>query len=120
MGGTIRENTELLKEMIEYCIESGYDPVLISTPLSEELNKKFSKEFVDKALYENIDAANVYNIPYLDYRTSPLFQNNPDMFWNGVDWLSVDGRRTFMDILNRDYLQKCTFSDIGIRDCPGC
>lgn len=92
------EVRKLLSEMIDYCLAHGFRPVLITSPLSKAMNQKFSKEFLDKVLYDNIRIANTKEIPYLDLLKHPDFQEDPDMFWNGVDWLSSKGRKRFMEL----------------------
>lgn len=93
----------LLSEMIDYCLAHDFRPVLVTSPLCREMNRKFSGEFLDMVFYENLKAANQKNIPYMDLREHPDFQDDPDMFWNGVDWLSQKGRRRFMQILTQSF-----------------
>lgn len=90
---------KLLSEMIDYCLAHDFRPVLVTSPLCREMNEKFSREFLDAVFYDNLKAANGKNIPYIDLREHPDFQDDSDMFWNGVDWLSRKGRKRFMQIL---------------------
>lgn len=95
-----------LNDMIQFCLHHKLHPLLVSTPFSAELNKHFSKEFVEAMFYENIKKANKANIPYLDYREHSDFQDRYEWFINGCDWLTKDGREHFMEILKKDIENK--------------
>lgn len=102
LNSSIQYNIQLLKELIDYCLDNGWRPILVSTPLCGSLNKMFSTDFTNNILYKNIKTANEKKIPYFDFREHEAFQNNPDMFWNGVDWVSTIGRKCFMNILQEE------------------
>lgn len=101
LRGAMAYTVPLLTEMIDFCLARGWRPVLVTTPLCKELNEMFSQEFLDAMFYDNIKAANTRGIPYLDFRTCAPFQEDIDLFWNGVDWLSAKGRRLFMELLTK-------------------
>lgn len=90
---------DILKDMIEFCLNNHWRPVLITTPLCGKLNDRFGVPFINKVLYSNIEKANIYDIPYWDFCLCAEYQNDKDMFWNGVDWMSQKGRDYFMKVL---------------------
>lgn len=58
--------TDTVYKMIKWCQENGLKPVLVNLPVSEEMQKLFSKEFLDAFYYDNIAAANKMGVPFID------------------------------------------------------
>ncbi len=102
LKGTFEYNREKLIKIIETCAENDWKPVFVTGPLSEEMNKQISADFIERFYYSNFrDIADKYGVLYLDYRTDKDFSDH-DLFWNGVDWLSQNGRKVFMDRVIKD------------------
>lgn len=59
--------THNIAEMIAWCKSKGYRPVLVNLPISQELEKMFSKDFLEEIYYKNINAANMENVPFIDF-----------------------------------------------------
>jgi len=66
--------TNLVTEMIDYCLKNNFRPVLVTTPVSEILNNRMSNEFIQSFLCNNIKKANIQNVPFLDYLHDNLFK----------------------------------------------
>jgi len=67
--------TELVAEMIDYCLENDFKPVLIIPPTSKVINDMLSKKFMEECLYNNIKRSNKKAIPVLDYLYDERFQD---------------------------------------------
>lgn len=57
----------------------------------------FWKIFTKFLLFEFSGYSRKNNVLHLDYRLDDTFQDDNNLFWNGVDWLSETGRRVFME-----------------------
>lgn len=66
----------IIREMIEFCIEREYKPVIIVPPVTKQLAGKFSLLARDKYLYSFIKEGNVVGIPVLDYFDDERFQKD--------------------------------------------
>lgn len=56
-------NIEILKDMIDFCIE----PVLIIIPVTKELSNHFPDNFFHKQIIDYINQANEKNVRFLNY-----------------------------------------------------
>ncbi len=91
---------KLLKEMIDYCEENNFKPVIIVPPISNVLNNLMSKELMQKVLFDNIDKANVKKIPVLNYLYDERFEDY-NLYLNS-DFLNKTGREKFIKIVISD------------------
>ncbi|MCI9361686.1 MAG: hypothetical protein HFG65_12165 [Hungatella sp.] len=64
--------TEIVSNMIIWCKERGYRPVLVNLPVSAELGAGFSSDFLDSFYYRNIkkavDKSKYGNVPFIDFQ----------------------------------------------------
>ncbi len=91
----------LLTSMIQFCLDSGFRPILVVTPVSNKMNANMSDEFINKVLFENIQKANIQNVPFLNYLKDSRFQD-PVYYGNNADFLNSTGRKFFTRILLND------------------
>ena len=105
---SMQTTTELLYEMITFCRDCNWKPVLVTPPTSKLLRQRFSKEFLNAFFYEHISQANDTDIPYLNFLDHPSFQEQYDFFINGISFLSRTGRDRFMRLLTTE-LEKLEF-----------
>ena len=93
----IKENVALLTEMVDYCYEHGFRPLLVTTPIYYSLNERFGEEELDtcfvKPMQEVIDATGV---PYLDLSHDPQFTHTPEYYSNS-DHLNETGAAAFYE-----------------------
>jgi hypothetical protein len=88
---------KILEEMITLSLDSEYKPIIVIPPVSRELYKYFSKEFLEKYLYQNIRLANKRKVPVLDYLSQEEFweasyySNSDFMNKNEVEDVNVGG-----------------------------
>ncbi len=94
------KNVRIVNEMIAFCLENNFKPVLIVPPVSEVLNNKYSKSFMNGFLYENIKKANTQKIPLLDYLYDERFQDH-NLYINS-DLMNKRGRDIFTQSVMED------------------
>ncbi len=62
--------TGIVAEMISWCRQRGYRPILVNLPVAKELKDNFSKEFLDAFYYDNIEKAlnksGIEDVPFID------------------------------------------------------
>lgn len=92
--------TCLVNEMIAYCLEHSFRPVIIVPPTSSIINNLLSKQFMKKMLYDNIERANTKKAPVLDYLYDERFQDY-ELYINS-DMLNKAGREKFTRVIVKD------------------
>jgi len=95
-----KSTTNLVDQIIRYCIDNGLKPLLVIPPTSAVLNNLLSKEFIKKVLYDNIEKSNNQNIPVLDYLYDERFQDY-SLYVNS-DMLNRTGREKFIKVVIAD------------------
>jgi hypothetical protein len=98
---TFIKTRAILEEMIDYCLSNNLKPILVVTPVSEQLNKNLSDEFIYSVLLKNIKIANTHNVPVMNYLRDKRFADFK-LYHNNADFLNVTGRRLFTKILLSD------------------
>ena len=90
-------NTQLLTDMVNYCYDHGFEPILVTTPVYTALNEEFSDEELDEYYFSNVKkVAENTGCRYIDLSHDEEISNNPDCFGNS-DHLSVYGSVVFME-----------------------
>ena len=95
------ETRKILEGMIGYCLQQNYRPVLVVTPVSKAMNDSTSDEFIQTVLLDNINKANTFGIPVLNYLKDQRFQDI-SLYCNNSDCLNATGRRMFTALLLKD------------------
>ncbi|MGP1593869.1 MAG: hypothetical protein ACTTH8_01305 [Treponema sp.] len=107
------ENITALSNLIDFCIENDFIPVLVTTPLSAELNGYFDsdKGFMDTF---NLFIANIMSkypeIQYFNFSHDAAFQNDYSLFFDN-NHLNIYGAQLFTDtvitaLINNNILTK--------------
>lgn len=91
----------ILTDMIQYCLDNGFKPVLVVTPVSKAMNECMSDGFMQKVLFDNIKLANKQNVPFLNYLKDSRFQDI-SLYYNNADCLNARGREMFTKVLIED------------------
>ena len=86
----VKEKKTILENMINYCYEKGFRPVIVIPPVSGILRDKISNEFVKSFLHQNIENIEV---PILDYWFDEEFKDKE--FYIHCDFLNAKGREKF-------------------------
>lgn len=61
----------IVKDMIEWCSERGYKPIIVNLPVAEEMKNFFSQEFLDAFYYDCLKKAignNEVNVKFIDFQ----------------------------------------------------
>ena len=91
----------ILTGMIQYCLDDGYKPILVVTPVSKAMNECLSEEFVQKVLFDNIRLSNKQGVLFLNYLKDQRFQDI-SLYADNADFLNAKGRGLFTEILVDD------------------
>lgn len=94
------QTVQLLNKMIAYCLKEGLRPILITPPVSAALGAKLSAAFLKKFLYDNVEQANTFSIPYWNYSSDQRFQDY--RLYLNADFLNQTGRRKFTQVVLGD------------------
>jgi hypothetical protein len=94
------KNVIILREMIKFCLERNYRPVIMMLPVTKELGELFPRSFIDKYIAGNINKANTQNIPILNYLNDERFVS-PDLYFNSF-FFNKKGRKFFTNIVVND------------------
>lgn len=100
-GENLEEQKQILREMIVYCLDKGFRPILFTPPYTRYLNEHFPPDLLEEYFYEHIREVNIENIAYLDYSHDSRFEDNHDLFGD-ADHLNAAGRERFSGILFED------------------
>jgi hypothetical protein len=79
-----------LQKLIDYCLERGWQPVLITLPISQKLESRLGENYMNLYLYDNLDKVNKKNARYINYSTDQRLVNNGYLFGNS-DHLNKKG-----------------------------
>ena len=85
----INRNAKVLGEMSEYCRRKGWHPIFLILPATKYLTDKFSKEFFEKNVIENLKAADECT-PILNYWGNKTFMGD-DLYLNSF-FMNKKGR----------------------------
>lgn len=91
---------QVLKDLIEFCIERELKPVLAIPPVHPSLGKKMSKMFRENYVHSFVRRANEHNIPFMDYMDDKRFCE--DKYFHNSFLMSEEGARKFTKIVMED------------------
>lgn len=98
---TFKQTRQILSDMIDYCLGKGLKPILLVTPVSEQLEKKLSNDFIESVLIKNIEKANTHGVPFLNYFRDERFSDYR-LYHNNADFLNSNGRSLFTSVVLSD------------------
>ena len=82
----------LMRELIDFCLERGYKPVYVIPPVTSHLSCYYSQQFESTYVYGFLKEVN-REIPLLDYSKDERFKDD-DLFFNSF-FLHSKGRKMF-------------------------
>lgn len=89
----ILQNIRILNEMITFCKERGFKPVVAILPVTDNLYSRFNQDFIDKYILGFIADANKEDVPVLNYLHDTRF-TSPDLYINSF-FFNTKGRKMF-------------------------
>lgn len=95
------EREQQLMDLIDYCKEHEFTPVLITTPFSVYYNNPVSEEFLSRFHSTVNRIASDTGVNYYDYSHDDRFGENLTLF-SDSDHLNPDGAQYFMEILEEE------------------
>lgn len=99
----LQKNIMLFEDMIKYCKEHGFIPLVVFPPFSKYLNRHFSDDFYNATLGKISEMAKTkYNVQVFDYRKTPDFQDDLTMYVDGGFRLSKKGSLIFIKRLLKE------------------
>jgi hypothetical protein len=90
---SIDKNIRTLKEMISFCKENNFEPVLLVLPVTKELSRIFPDEFMQKYIINYINEANEQDVKFLNYWKDGRFENQE--FYINSFFMNKIGRSKF-------------------------
>lgn len=88
-----KEAVLLNRNIVDFCLERGYNPVLICVPMTKYLSDKFPQDVKKYLIEDFVHKVNIHNIPFLDYTLCKEFKD-PDLYFNSF-FLNMKGRKKF-------------------------
>lgn len=82
----------LMRELIDFCIERDYQPVYVIPPVTEYLAKEFTPKFRDIYIYDFLKQVG-RKIPLLDYSQAKSLMDK-DLYFNSF-FMNLRGRKQF-------------------------
>ena len=101
---SIEGNIRILTEMIQYCIDNGFQPVLAMLPVTKELSSKFSEKFIQQHILRYINESNKQGVPVMNYLKDERFAS-PDLYINSF-FMNAVGRKYFTKIFINELKNK--------------
>lgn len=87
------EGTQILRDMINYCLERNYKPVIITIPMTSYLGEMFNEEFRQKMVKDFVSKANEKDVLFLDYWNQRVFTDS-SLYFNSF-YFNLRGRKLF-------------------------
>lgn len=84
----------LMRTIVDFCIERNYKPVYVIPPVTKHLSKYYTPLFEERYIYSHIKEVG-RKIPLLDYSKEEKFQSD-DLFFNSF-FMNKKGRKLFTD-----------------------
>ncbi len=97
---SIVKNIEILKEMIDFCLERDYKAVLLVLPVTKELSSLFPDTFVEKYIMDYIKQSNEKEVTFLNYWKDERFESKENYF--NSFFMNKVGRKKFTEQVIRD------------------
>lgn len=94
------ETKKILNNIIIFCKNNGYEPIIVIPPVSKILSEQISNKFMKKVLYDNIRFLKDKQIPILNYWKDNRL-NDYKLYINS-DFLNEKGSKLFTKIVLED------------------
>lgn len=103
LNETFNQTIIQLENMIKFCLDNDFRPVLVVPPVSKEMGDNLSNPFLEKVLISNIRKANTHKVPFFDYSRDDRFQDY--QLYVNSDFLNKKGRVLFTNVVLNDLKQ---------------
>lgn len=99
-----KKRIAVLKEMIAFCKEREFQPMIVLPPVTDYLSSKFSETFRNNYIYSFLEEAEVLDIPFLNYLDDKRFKDS-SLYFNSF-FLNRTGAGLFTKTVLED-VKKC-------------
>lgn len=96
----IEHNIEILSNIIDFCLERDYRPVIAILPITKYLFNKLPPDYCNNFYLNFIKRANHKNVPLLNYLTDNRF-TSAEYYFNSF-FMNKTGRRLFTEQVLKD------------------
>lgn len=104
----IEANISILRQMIVFCIERGYKPVITYLPVTKYLSDMFPSDFIDTYVKAYVNrAVEDFDVVQYDYFRDPRFQNI-DYYINSF-FMNRVGAKIFTNIFVKEVFGESKF-----------
>lgn len=94
---------KVYKKMLQLCEDQGWKAYFVIPPVSQPVCEMISKEFKQRFILDNIQEANIYNVPVLDYSFDERMID--DKYYLTCMFLNETGKKRFWEIIVEDLKQ---------------
>ena len=91
---------QVLKNMIEFCMERDLKPVLVIPPVHPSLGKRLTEKCRENYIYSFVRKANERNVPFLNYMDDERFHD--DRYFLNSFFMSEEGAKNFTRIVLKE------------------
>ena len=95
----VNTNRKYVEQMMDFCKEHHFIPIIVIPPFIKHLNDYFSSDFINSTLGPIFNSAKNRNVNIYDFRTEPLFQENSGLYADGFFCLNKYGSEKFVKML---------------------
>ena len=89
----IKKNIKIVNQIISFCLENGFRPILTVLPVTHYLSSLFSVDFLNTHLYKYIKESNKQGVLFLNYLDDDQF-TSPELYINSF-FFNINGRKEF-------------------------
>lgn len=89
----LNSRKDTLGKMFDFCLERGFNPVLVLPPMHHTLSSQFPSSFFEQYVQPLIDEAICRKIHFFDYTFDQRFSN--DSYYSNALFLNEVGAKTF-------------------------
>jgi len=97
---SIEKNIEILKKIIDFCVEKNLEPVLTVLPVTKKLSSHFPDKFVQEQIINYINQANVKNVKFLNYWKDERFEE--ESYYFNSFFMNKTGQLKFTEQVLKD------------------
>ncbi len=91
----IDDNIKILTDMVDFCLESGFKPLLVTTPVYYALNERFTEEELNECYFDPVNkVVEATGVPYLNLSHDPQLSSDPGYYSNS-DHMNASGAEVF-------------------------
>ena len=109
----IKGNVSDFKELLNYCLKMGYQPVVLISPITEQFTAAYPKEDLERFYQRTTEVLENYpDVLFLNYAEDPEVSTNLNYFFDAVHLNNVGGdvymKKVIKQLVHEGYLDEKT------------